>query len=115
MSATRSSMRLGHLILLNRTFWPTHHACYPLAPMLHNLLISLRTSVPEGEGCAVRKDKLEILQGTLDMLVLKTLTAGPLHGYNIVESIQQLSSDVIKVEEGRFIPPSTVWNGAAGS
>jgi PadR family transcriptional regulator PadR len=57
-----------------------------------------------GKGCVVRKDKLELLQGTLDMLVLKTLTAGPLHGYNIVDRIQQSSSDVIKVEEGSLYP-----------
>jgi transcriptional regulator len=52
----------------------------------------------------VRKDKIELLQGTLDMLVLKTLTAGPLHGYKIVERLQQLSSDVIQVEEGSLYP-----------
>lgn len=52
----------------------------------------------------MRKDKLELLQGTLDMLVLKTLTEGPLHGYNIVDRIQQLSSDVIHVEEGSLYP-----------
>jgi PadR family transcriptional regulator PadR len=52
----------------------------------------------------VRKDKLELLQGTLDMLVLKTLTEGPLHGYNIVDRIQHLSSDVIHVEEGSLYP-----------
>jgi PadR family transcriptional regulator, regulatory protein PadR len=75
-----------------------------VASLLHNLLISVRTLAPDGEGFAVRKDKLEILQGTLDMLVLKTLTAGPLHGYSIVDSIQQLSSDVIKVEEGSLYP-----------
>jgi transcriptional regulator len=57
-----------------------------------------------GKGFAVRKDKLELLQGTLDMLVLKTLTDGPLHGYNIVFRIQQLSSDVIRVEEGSLYP-----------
>jgi PadR family transcriptional regulator, regulatory protein PadR len=52
----------------------------------------------------VRKDKLELLQGTLDMLVLKTLTGGSLHGYKIVERIEQLSSDVIHVEEGSLYP-----------
>lgn len=52
----------------------------------------------------MRKDKLELLQGTLDMLVLKTLTDGPLHGYNIVSRIQQSSSDVIRVEEGSLYP-----------
>lgn len=52
----------------------------------------------------MRKDKLELLQGTLDMLVLKTLTEGPLHGYKIAERIQQLSRDVIRVEEGSLYP-----------
>ena len=52
----------------------------------------------------MRKDKLELLQGTLDMLVLKTLTHGPLHGYNIVDKIQEASSDVIRVEEGSLYP-----------
>jgi PadR family transcriptional regulator PadR len=52
----------------------------------------------------VRKDKLELLQGTLDMLVLKTLTEGTLHGYKIAERIHQLSSDVIRVEEGSLYP-----------
>ena len=52
----------------------------------------------------MRKEKLELLQGTLDMLVLKTLTEGPLHGYNIVDRIHELSSDVIRVEEGSLYP-----------
>ena len=38
------------------------------------------------------------------MLVLKTLTDGPLHGYKIVSRIQQLSSDVLRVEEGSLYP-----------
>jgi hypothetical protein len=47
----------------------------------------------------VRKDKLELLQGTLDMLVLKTLNVGPLDGYGFVDRILRLSSEVIRVEE----------------
>lgn len=46
----------------------------------------------------------ELLQGTLDMLILKTLIRGPLHGYAIVEFIQQTSEDVLKVEEGALYP-----------
>ncbi len=42
----------------------------------------------------------ELLRGTLDMLILKTLVRGPLHGYNIAERIQQGSDDVLIVEEG---------------
>jgi PadR family transcriptional regulator PadR len=52
-----------------------------------------------------RKDKSgDLFQGTLDMLVLKTLTRGPLHGYSIAESIHQRSEDVLRVEEGALYP-----------
>ncbi|MGH9452387.1 MAG: PadR family transcriptional regulator [Terriglobia bacterium] len=46
----------------------------------------------------------EILQGTLDMLILKMLLRGPMHGYSIAESIHQRSEDVLKVEEGALYP-----------
>lgn len=46
------------------------------------------------------KPKADLLQGTLDMMVLKTLTLGHLHGYAIAQLIQQLSEDVLWVEEG---------------
>jgi PadR family transcriptional regulator, regulatory protein PadR len=52
----------------------------------------------------VRKDRLELLQGTLDMLVMKTLANGPLHGYNIVDRLRVMSSDIIRVEEGSLYP-----------
>jgi PadR family transcriptional regulator PadR len=48
--------------------------------------------------------KAELLQGTLDLLILKTLTAGPMHGYAIVQRIQQRSDDVLVVEEGSLYP-----------
>ena len=46
----------------------------------------------------------ELLPGTLDMLILKTLTAGRMHGYGISQRIQQMSSDVLQVEEGSLYP-----------
>jgi PadR family transcriptional regulator, regulatory protein PadR len=46
----------------------------------------------------------DLLQGTLDMLVLKTLALGPLHGYAIARRIQQVSGDVLRVEEGSLYP-----------
>ena len=46
----------------------------------------------------------EIVQGTLDMLILKTVSRGPLHGYAIAESIQRVSEDVQRVEEGALYP-----------
>ena len=48
--------------------------------------------------------KSELLQGTLDLLILKTLTAGSMHGYAIVQRIQQRSNDVLVVEEGSLYP-----------
>jgi PadR family transcriptional regulator, regulatory protein PadR len=44
------------------------------------------------------------LPGTLDMLVLKTVSRGAMHGYSIAQSIQDASSDVLKVEEGALYP-----------
>jgi len=50
------------------------------------------------------KPKTNLLQGTLAMLILKALARGPLHGYEIVQRIQQTSEDVLKVEEGSLYP-----------
>jgi transcriptional regulator len=50
------------------------------------------------------KDRSEIPPGTLDMLILKTLARGPQHGYGIAERIQQISEDVLQVEEGSLYP-----------
>ena len=51
-----------------------------------------------------RKSEGELVQGTLDMLILKTLAKGPLHGYGIAQSIQQVSEEVLRVEEGSLYP-----------
>jgi PadR family transcriptional regulator PadR len=48
--------------------------------------------------------KSDLIHGTLDMLVLKTLTRGHLHGYAIAQLIQQLPEDVLQVEEGSLYP-----------
>jgi PadR family transcriptional regulator PadR len=48
--------------------------------------------------------KPDLLPGTLDMLILKTLTRTPLHGYGIALSIKHLSEDVLTVEEGSLYP-----------
>src|SRR5512135_1440514 len=46
----------------------------------------------------------DLLQGTLDMLILKTLARGPLHGYGVAERIHNRSEDVLRVEEGALYP-----------
>ena len=50
------------------------------------------------------KPKSDVLQGTLALLVLKTLARGPIHGYGITLHIQRVSSDVLRVEEGSLYP-----------
>ncbi len=48
--------------------------------------------------------KPDLLPGTLDMLILKTLSRGALHGYGIAQSIKRQSDDVLTVEEGSLYP-----------
>ena len=47
---------------------------------------------------------LELLQGTLDLLVLKTLTWGPMHGYSVARQIRERSDNVFLIEEGALYP-----------
>ena len=46
----------------------------------------------------------DLLQGTLDLLILKSLDAGPNHGYGVAMRIHQLSDDVLRIEEGSLYP-----------
>lgn len=48
--------------------------------------------------------KTDLLQGTLDMLILKSLARGPLHGYQVARWIRQTTEDVLLVEEGSLYP-----------
>src|SRR5258708_23722922 len=50
-------------------------------------------------------DRVELLQGTLDLLILRTLVFGPCHGHAIAKSIEQTSEDVLQVEQGSLYPP----------
>ena len=50
------------------------------------------------------KNKTDLLQGTLDMLILKTLQPGPTHGWDIAQCIQQISEDVLQVNQGSLYP-----------
>lgn len=51
-----------------------------------------------------KQARQDLLPGTLDMLILKSLTRGVMHGYGIVEHIRTLSDEVLKVEEGSLYP-----------
>jgi transcriptional regulator len=49
-------------------------------------------------------DRLELLQGTLDMLILRTLLFGPAHGHQIAKHIQRTTDDLLQVEHGSLYP-----------
>ncbi|HXB67185.1 MAG TPA: PadR family transcriptional regulator [Candidatus Acidoferrales bacterium] len=48
--------------------------------------------------------RIDLLQGTLDLLILRTLNNGPMHGWSISERIQQISRDVLQVNQGSLYP-----------
>ena len=50
------------------------------------------------------RQKTDLLQGTLDMLILKALSAGPIHGYGVGQRIVQLAEEMLRVEEGSLYP-----------
>jgi PadR family transcriptional regulator PadR len=52
----------------------------------------------------VAADTIELLQGTLDVLILKTLSWGPMHGYGIARWLQHTTDDVLNIEEGSLYP-----------
>ena len=57
----------------------------------------------------------DVIQGTLDMLILKTLSLEPMHGFGIARRVEQISRGVFKVNPGRFSPPCSGWSAPDGS
>ena len=53
---------------------------------------------------SIGRDRIELLQGTLDLLILQALRLGPAHGHTIMQLIQQGSADVLRVEQGSLYP-----------
>src|SRR5260370_41004892 len=51
-----------------------------------------------------QQSRIDLLQGTLDLLILRTLQVGPMHGWAISERIQQISEDVLRVNQGSLYP-----------
>jgi transcriptional regulator len=52
----------------------------------------------------VTAPKADLLQGTLDLLILKALSLGPLHGYGVIQRIRQMSGEMLFVEQGALYP-----------
>ena len=61
------------------------------------------------------KAKAGLLQGTLDMLILKALALGPLHGYGIGQRIAQISGNELRLRKARYIQDYTGLSGEDGS
>src|ERR1035441_10434234 len=74
----------------------------PLPPPL-DILGNRRYSSPR-MSTSDEKERIEFLQGTLDMLVLRTLLLGPAHGHAIAHAIERNSDDVLQVEQGSLYP-----------
>jgi len=49
-------------------------------------------------------EKADLLQGTLDLLILKVVALGPVHGYGISQRVRQISRDVLQVQQGSLYP-----------
>jgi hypothetical protein len=59
-------------------------------------------------------DRIGLLQGTLDMLILRTLLFGPAHGHSIGKHIQRTTNDLLQVQHGSLYPVFIGWSGKAG-
>ena len=61
-------------------------------------------SEAEVDGKSAQADTQEVLRGTLDMLILRVLTLGPMHGWAITQRIQQTSNGLLEVNQGSLYP-----------
>ena len=59
--------------------------------------------------------RIDLPQGTLDLLILQALALEPQHGWAISERVQQISSDVLRIQQGSLYPALHRLSGAAGS
>jgi PadR family transcriptional regulator PadR len=72
-------------------------------PSLDTQALPAHTSI-DIYRASMSKANPDVLQGTLDLLILKCLMRGPMHGYGIAVHIQQVSGEVLRVEEGSLYP-----------
>jgi transcriptional regulator len=71
-------------------------------PLYHAL--TFQACFPVQEVKRLRRQKADLLQGTLDMLILKALSLGALHGYGVIQRIRQRSGEMLDVEQGSLYP-----------
>src|SRR5260370_42344956 len=81
--------------------------CWPRMPIRMSLLDNLPMQAylyVERLGGGMPIEKSDLLQGTLDMLILKIVELGPVHGYGISQRIRQISKEVLQVQQGSLYP-----------
>jgi PadR family transcriptional regulator PadR len=76
------------------------HKAYPL----HFDRSAARILLSKQKGGTLTDPRIELPQGTLDLLILKTVALEPLHGWAISERVQQVSSDALQVRQGSLYP-----------
>ena len=112
--AAKDSMR-EYLEMSNagQRFWTMPHpSCglrmfpqspdYPIAQLPDHVRVDILPNYRVDS--TIMTDRLELLQGTLDMLILRTLRFGPAHGHQIARHIQRTSEDLLQVEHGSLYP-----------
>ena len=81
------------------------HAVLEPKGNLAHLDILLEAAIPLPRmSTKEQKDRIELLQGTLDLLILRTLLLGPAHGHAVAKAIEFNSDDVLQVEQGSLYP-----------
>jgi PadR family transcriptional regulator PadR len=86
------------LLPMQKTYWPRSSE--------YSLLDTLgepRYLLLDAQGEIMEK-QIDLLQGTLDMLILKAVSLGPLHGYGVLLRIQQISKDRLEIQQGSLYP-----------
>jgi PadR family transcriptional regulator, regulatory protein PadR len=78
---------------------PEIYPFIPLALLQHVVLL-----VEVKEGDSILTQHIDLPQGTLDLLILRTVALGPQHGWAISERVQQMSSDVLRIQQGSLYP-----------
>jgi PadR family transcriptional regulator, regulatory protein PadR len=78
-------------------------AAFPVSPSHLDILLESRLASPR-MSTKEHKNRIELLQGTLDLLILRTLVLGPAHGHAIAKAIEFRSDDVLQVEQGSLYP-----------
>jgi PadR family transcriptional regulator PadR len=71
---------------------------------LYFILSIVEGEMPPPTKSAAPAESNDLLQGTLDLLILKTLTLEPMHGWGVAQRIQQISKDVLQIGQGSLYP-----------